>query len=176
MADNQQLENVPAQETTSQDQTATDLEALKAQVAALTAENADIKAASRKWEERAKANKDAAPQLGEMAEQLEAARKQAEETANELKAMQAAKARLDAVNQVAAETGVPAGVISAMKGSTVEELTQAAELVKQTMPLYPGSPNEGRKPGSVGQTKQDILNIKNDRARRKAILDNLNQF
>lgn len=139
-------------------------------------ENERLKREARKWEERAKANKNAAPKLDETQEQLANLQAKLEQFETENERMRAYQARREAVATVAANTNIPAAVIANMQGSTVEELTAAANVVKQSIPVYPTNPNDGRGGHVQGVTKDDVLSIKNDKERRRAILENLDKF
>lgn len=104
----------------------------------------DWKAQARKWEQRAKANSDAAARLKEMedaqkteqerlTESLTAAQQRAQEL--ELKA-----ARLE----VAAEKGLPKSSIKFLTGTTPEELAESAdELLELMKPDDPGPQRSG---------------------------------
>lgn len=146
-------------------------------------ENERLKREARKWEERAKANKNAAPildekqaKLAETQEQIANLQAKLEQFETENERMRAEQARREAVATVAANTNIPAAVIANMQGSTVEELTAAANVVKQSIPVYPTNPNDGRGGHVQGVTKDDVLSIKNDKERRRAILENLDKF
>ncbi len=105
----------------------------------------DWKAQSRKWEDRAKANRaelDAAN--ARFAESAGLAERVAELTA-ELDGFRAADARRALVADVARETGLSADVVADLSGATAEELTaQAQRIVSMTArPVYPVRTDDG---------------------------------
>lgn len=112
------------------------------------AQDTDWKAEARKWEERAKANKTAAEKLAE----IEEASKTAEQKAAER--LQAAEKRTVELEQkadraeVAAEKGVPIGLIS---GSTRAEMEASADaLIEFRDANSPGIPKPDPSQGAKG--------------------------
>jgi small-conductance mechanosensitive channel len=82
---------------------------------------------AREQETRAKANADAARKLQEIEDrdlsELDRAKKQAAESAAELESLR----RTSLQQQVALDKGIPADLVSALNGSTVEELAAHAD-------------------------------------------------
>ena len=125
----------------------------------------DWVAEARKWEQRAKDNKDAADRLAQLEEAsksdvqkaLDRAVK-AEKERDDLKAAeQARKDQADHDEQVkkwaeaaAKKTGVPA---NALKGNTEEEIKAHAELLASLMPRKGYVPNEGERPQGDGNSE-----------------------
>jgi hypothetical protein len=112
------------------------------------AQETDWKAEARKWEERAKANKTAAEKLAE----IEEASKTAEQKAAER--LQSAEKRAVELEQkadraeVAAEKGVPIGLIS---GSTRAEMEASADaLIEFRGASTPSSPKPDPSQGAKG--------------------------
>lgn len=98
----------------------------------LKTEETDWKAQSRKWEERAKANKEAAEELEKL---KEAQMSEQEKAAKHTKELEAKLAKYEAERQqhewcvqVAKKTGVPADLL---RGSTLDEVQAHAESIKQ---------------------------------------------
>lgn len=96
------------------------------------AEETDWKAQARKWEERAKANKDAAEELeklkeAQMSEQEKAA-KHTKELEAKLATYEAERQQHEWCVQVAKKTGVPADLL---RGSTLDEVQAHADSIKQ---------------------------------------------
>ena len=74
--------------------------------------------------------------------------------------------------EASASTGVPACVL---RGDTKEDVLAHAEAIKASMPVYPQVKEQGPAPGAP-MGKEQILQIKDARARKAAILANLDQF
>ena len=96
------------------------------------AEETDWKALARKWEERAKANKEAAEELEKL---KEAQMSEQEKAAKHTKELEAKLAKYEAERpqhewcvQVAKKTGVPADLL---RGSTLDEVQAHADSIKQ---------------------------------------------
>lgn len=96
------------------------------------AEETDWKALARKWEERAKANKEAAEELEKL---KEAQMSEQEKAAKHTKELEAKLAKYEADRQqhewcvqVAKKTGVPADLL---RGSTLDEVQAHADSIKQ---------------------------------------------
>lgn len=94
-------------------------------------ESTDWKAQARKWEERAKANKDAAERLAELEE---AQKTEEQKTAERLAALEAENEQYKQAEQiskwkqeVSSETEVPAELLA---GSTLEEIQEHAQRLK----------------------------------------------
>ena len=100
----------------------------------------DWKAEARKWEQRAKENKDAADELAKLKEasmtEQELAAKRAEETETQLRE---ATRKLN-VYEAAKTAGVAVELLERMKGDTPEEIAANAEFIKSATgaaPKYP---------------------------------------
>lgn len=95
-------------------------------------EDVDWKAMSRKWEERAKANKQAAEELEKLKEaqmsQQEKEAKHAKELEAELAQYKAEKQQAEWCRTVSKDTGIPADLL---RGSTLEEIQAHADSLKQ---------------------------------------------
>lgn len=139
----------------------------------------DWKAESRKWEERAKANSKAAEELEQLKASnqtdLDAANKRAEELEAELAQLKAINERQKTVNEVAAEIGVNAALLSRMSGNTEEDIRSNAQFLQSNIPIYPTVKDGGSAtPPSI--TKEQILAIENERERLQAIQNNIELF
>lgn len=122
-------------------------------------------------------------ELKERAARLEEAEARGkEELAGMTERAQAAEAERDELRHAAeveawkaeasASTGVPAAVL---RGDTREDVLAHAEAIKSSMPVYPQVQEQGPAPGAP-MGKAQILQIKDARARKAAILANLDQF
>lgn len=143
----------------------------------------DWKAMSRKWEDRAKSNKEEADQLREKAakwdeaqeagkselqrlqEQLEAAVAERDALAREKETAQWAK-------EVADEKHLPASVL---RGSTKEEMLAHADSILASGLSY-GSVPDGGESHTTTVTRESILAIKDQQQRLAAIKANLQLF
>lgn len=121
-------------------------------------------AESRKWEQRAKSNSEAAKRLAELedasktdAERLADVTKRAEDAEAELARYRHADERREWAGRVSEKTGVPVEVLSAMDADSEEALEKAAEPLKgyfersaapvvPTAGVQPQSPNAGKTP------------------------------
>ena len=139
----------------------------------LAKENEELKRLCRKWETRAKENKDAKPQLDEVMEQLKNLQSENEGFKSQLDEYVKEKERTELVNRVSVETGLPATVLNAMKADTEDELLEVAQLVKKTIPLYPTDVNDGSQHVDIKLSRAEIAKIKNPHEREKAILNNI---
>ena len=148
---------------------------IKAELERVMAELEKSKAESRKWEKRAKTNKDAAEKL----EQTEQQGKTVEERVAALEAenqkLKAEKARSEAVKEVAKATGIAETVIAYMQGETVDELMQAATAVKSSLKVYPVVP-QGTHPNPAAVTKESIEAIENPLERVRARAQNIELY
>ncbi len=142
-------------------------------VQSLMKEIDEVKRQARKWEERAKENKDAKPQLDEAKQQLDNLQKEYQTVKEQLDTYMKEKERNDLISRVSAETGLPASVIGAMKADTEEELLDVANMVKKNIPLYPQDVNDGAQHVDMKLSRAEIAKIKNPHEREKAILENL---
>lgn len=113
---------------------------------ATPAQGTDWKAEARKWEARAKENTSAAAKLAE----IEEANKTAEQkTAERLAAAEAKAAELElkaARAEVAAEKGVPMGLISGSNRAEMEAAADALIAFKGTTSSPRPDPSQGAKP------------------------------
>lgn len=105
------------------------------------AQETDWKAEARKWEDRAKANKEAADRLAAFEEsQKTEAQKQADalaEAQSKVKEYETREQVSAWKSEVATATGIPA---AALAGSTKEEIEAHAETLKSLIPKKPGGP------------------------------------
>ena len=136
-------------------------------------------AESRKWESRAKENREAAKRLAEMeeanksdAEKLADATKRAEEAEAKIAEYERAAERAEAIREVAAERGIDADILARMAGDTREEIEGNAEFIAAKLgelsgrPIYPSVVDAGHKPAPA-VTKADIEAIKDPMERLK---------
>lgn len=142
----------------------------------------DWKAEARKWEQRAKENKDASEKLKQLEEaqlsELEKAQKQAEEAKAEADRLRAEKVRDDAVKQAAKESGVDYELLTLMAGTSQEEIAANAELLKAkiaAVPKYPAIEDRGAQ-AKPALSASDILAIKNPTERLQRIAENADLF
>ncbi|MCI1984080.1 MAG: helicase [Bifidobacteriaceae bacterium] len=109
---------------------------------------------SRTWEKRAEANKTAVDEL----EKLKASQKSKDEETEKLRAQveetEAAKQRSEWAKQVSEETGVPA---NALKGSTLEELQEHAEVLKPLIFPTPKVGDPGKQPDNKSGDERGFL-------------------
>lgn len=124
---------------------------------------------ARKWEERAKANKDAAGKLDGEAKRADEAEAALAKAGAEL----AAANRELAVIKAAAEAGVSADVLGRMKGETAEEIAENARILAESMPArpadpYPDIPDGGRRAAVPKVTADQIREIRDPRERIRA--------
>lgn len=135
-------------------------------------------AESRKWEARAKENKDAAKRLAEMedasktdAEKLADAEKRAEDAEAKVAEYERKAKRAGIVAEVAAAKGVDADWLDHMAGDTREEIEANAAFIASKLagtPIYPNVPDNGAGKGSPGMTPEEIEKIKDPMARLHA--------
>ena len=135
------------------------------------------KAESRKWEARAKENREKAEKWDEAEAagkgELERAQADAEAARAEAEAANAELSRMRAASAVSAETGVPAALLH---GSTEEEMRSEASAIMayaRTAPAYPA--DKGGASGG-GPTKSSIESIKDPAARLRARAENINLY
>jgi len=126
----------------------------------------ELKAKAAKFDEAEEASKS---ELQKATERAEALQKQLDEM---VKADSSRKLK----EQIAAETGIPASVL---RGETEEELRAHAEAIlsfaKPGQPTYPNV-RDGGENHTPSANKDDILAIKDDRKRLKAIKENIELF
>jgi len=116
------------------------------------AQDTDWKAEARKWEQRAKANKDAAARLQELED---AQKSEQEKLAEKLTVTEkrAVEAELRAARlEVATSKGLPMASVKFLTGNTPDELAASADellgLLKQDEPEPSGRPKERLKGGA----------------------------
>lgn len=154
-------------------------------VESLQAELAKVRAESRKWEKRAKENKDAALRIAEIegAQQasqsdVEEAKAQAQAAIAELEAMKEAKRREDSIRAVAKAVGVDADLLSMMAGDSDEEIQANAAVLQEKLAnlrKYPDV-NDAGGVDAPTVTKESIASIKNPNERFEAIKQNVSLF
>lgn len=154
-------------------------------VESLQAELAKAKAESRKWEKRAKENKDAAIRIAELEDEhktsqtdVEEAKAKAEAAIAELEAMKEAKRREDTIKAVAQAVGVDADLLSLMSGNSDEDIQANAAVLHQKLAnlrKYPDVNDSGGVDAPV-VTKESIASIKNPNERFEAIKQNVDLF
>lgn len=138
----------------------------------------DWKAQARKWEERAKANKDKADLWDaqqQAAPTVEALQAQIDEMRQAQAQAEKAAERTRALMEVSQATGVPADLL---KGETAEELAASAQLVNdfvaRKQPGYPSDKGGGSNGAAV--TRESIESIKDPAARIKARAEHIDLY
>lgn len=138
----------------------------------------DWKAQARKWEERAKANKDKADLWDaqqQAAPTVEALQAQIDEMKQAQAKAEKAAERTRALMEVSQATGVPADLL---KGETAEELSASAQLVNdfvaRKQPGYPSDKGGGSNGAAV--TRESIESIKDPAARIKARAEHIDLY
>lgn len=131
-------------------------------------------AQSRKWEQRAKENKDAAAKLSELedasktdAEKLADAVKRAESAEQRLAEYERAAERAGTVADIAAETGVDADWLGRMAGDTAEEIRANADFLASKLSgaaVYPSVTDNGAGK-RAGITREQIEAIRDPKER-----------
>lgn len=172
-----------AEETTSQN-------AAQQTDGAQTHQETDWKAEARKWEQRAKENKDAADELAALKAEkakkdeaeksdLQKALETAEKANAELQAMKAAKKRADLIKAAAKSHAVDEELLSLMAGDSADEIEANAKTLKakiDAIPKYPNVKDGGGQNTNNRLSKEDILKIKNPREQLRAAAQNLDAF
>lgn len=138
----------------------------------------DWKAQARKWEERAKANKDKADLWDaqqQAAPTVEALQAQIDEMRQAQAQAEKAAERARTLMEVSQATGVPADLL---KGETAEELSASAQLVNdfvaRKQPGYPSDKGGGSNGAAV--TRESIESIKDPAARIKARAEHIDLY
>ncbi len=138
----------------------------------------DWKAQARKWEERAKANKDKADLWDaqqQAAPTVEALQAQIDEMKQAQAQAEKAAERARTLMEVSQATGVPADLL---KGETAEELEASAKLVNdfvaRKQPGYPSDKGGGSNGAAV--TRESIEAIKDPAARIKARAEHIDLY
>lgn len=109
--------------------------------------------------------------------ELQKAIERAEKAEKAVNAYQAEAARNAAVNAIAAATGVDAAILGMMRGDTETEIQANADALKKrfdALPKYPNVHDNGSSGGGSTLTRADIMGIKDDKERLKAIKENIN--
>lgn len=156
----------------------------KAEYEKAMAERDKLVAQSRKWEERAKANKakaDKADQMEEAsktdAEKLSDAVKRAEKAESKLREYEAKAERDGIVREVAEAKGVDRELLSRMSGDDRESVEANADWLKaklESIPKYPTVDDNGGKTPPV--TIEQIEAIKDPAQRIKARAQHINLY
>ena len=150
----------------------------------------DWKAEARKWEQRAKENKDAADKLvaieAEQAKKEEAEKsdlqkaiEKADKANAELEAMKAEKKRADLIKATAKSYEVDEELLSMMAGDSKDEIETNAKTLKSkigSLPKYPNVNDRGGQGESSRPTKKEILEIKNPKEQLRVAAQNLDAF
>ena len=136
------------------------------------------KAQARKNETAMKANR---KELEALKAQLQGSKTVEERLAaleGENAALKAAGARADAVRAVARATGVGESIVAALNGADEAALTAQANAIAEAYraPSAPMADEAGRKPAAAQATRGDIRAIKDKKARRAAIAENIELF
>ena len=143
------------------------------------AEYDKVLAQSRKWEDRAKRNSDAARRLAELedasktdAERLADATKRAESAEARLAELERRAERAALVEEVAAAKGVDAEWLGRMTGDTREEIEANADFVAGRLgsaPIYPSVPdNGGGKGAHITREQIEAIRDPKERVRMRA--------
>ena len=129
------------------------------------AEYEKVLAQSRKWEQRSKANADAAKKLAELedstktdAEKLAEAQKRADEAEAKVAEFERRAERAAIVAEVAAAKGVDAEWLGRMSGDTREEVEANAAYIASKLsgsPIYPSVTDNGQKKTPQKKSTQD---------------------
>lgn len=102
---------------------------------------------SRKWEERAKANKGKADKWDELSAGSDSIEERIAALESENKAMKDAKSRQELVAKVAAATGLPESLVATLNGEDEEALTAQAKAIADLKPKgAPQAPEAGKFP------------------------------
>lgn len=149
------------------------------------AEYEKVLAQSRKWEQRAKENKDAAKRLAELedstktdAERLADANKRAESAEARLAEYERRAERAAVVAEIAAEKGVDSEWLARMAGDTREEVEANADFIAGRLagaPVYPSVADNGGKM-AVGITREQIEAIKDPKERVQMRAKHINLY
>lgn len=132
----------------------------------------DWKAEARKWEQRAKENRDAANAAKVDSERLAELERRLSEAEQRNAQMEQEKAELEWRRAASEATGVPADVL---RGATAEEVMEHARAIKAVGFSYPAQhePHNAAKPSA---SKDEILAIKDSAKRLEAIRANIDLF
>lgn len=106
-----------------------------------------LKAESRKWEDRSKQNKAKADKLDELMAGSDSIEERIAALEAENKAMRDAEARRALVAKVAASTGLSESIVATLSGADEEALTAQAQAIADLRPKgAPSAPEAGRFP------------------------------
>ncbi len=136
------------------------------------------KKTSREWESKCKENKN---NLSKLQQQNESQLSESEKLQKRLEALEkdcAEKNRLIDVARQAKEHGVNSDVLSRMNGSTLEEISENAQMLKKAMEAqsnYSATP-DGGEAKATPISKAEILEMKDDKERLKAIQEHIDLF
>ena len=157
-------------------------------------EEADWKAASRKWEKRAKdsnrENKQLKADLDALQKQLDGYETKAKDDAakeqsaseqldalkGELERMKAERERETLAREIAKKANVSAEVLVRMQGDTEEEIEANAKLLAETSKTRWPEVKDGGHQKAPGKSKEEILAIKNPTERVREIARNIAAF
>ena len=138
-----------------------------------------VKAESRKWESRSKAN---AKELESLKKQPAADRTVEDRLAAleaENESLKASAARASLVDSVAKATGLDRSIVAVLNGADEDTLTEQAQAIaSQLKPRAsaPAVPEAGKKAKPGKPSKQDILKIEDPKERKAAIAANIDLF
>lgn len=121
------------------------------------AEAAALKEASRKWESRAKANKQAADERDALRAELDRVKAEASEVRAKAEKAEREQQLARWKDEVAADMGVPA---RALRGDTLEDLTAHGEVLKEALAATrrgPYVPNAGDQPAGGASPEKNFL-------------------
>lgn len=114
-----------------------------------------LKADSRKWEQRAKDNKEKADKWDATTKGNESVEDRIAALEAENEAMKAAEARRALVSQVAKETGLSEAIVASLSGTDLETLTEQAKPIAALKPKgAPNVPEAGKFPRGAQKKMQ----------------------
>lgn len=117
-----------------------------------------LKAESRKWEERSKANKAKADQLDKLMAGNNSVEERIAALEAENKAMKDARARQELVAKVATETELPESLVASLNGEDEESLMEQAKAIANLKPKgAPNVPEAGKFPRDEKKGSGDWL-------------------
>lgn len=142
----------------------------KALAEKLQADLDKVRANSRKWESRSKANAEKAKLYDEASDKAATVEERLAKLEDENKALKAQRGRAQAVSKAAKATGVDEALVGMLSGSDEKELTAQAKAFAAAMKTagYPVVPDEGPHGSAGGLTEEDVANIKNPSERVRA--------
>ena len=114
-----------------------------------------LKADSRKWEQRAKDNKEKADKWDATTKGNESVEERIAALEAENEAMKAAEARRALVSQVAKDTGLSESIVGSLSGADLDTLTEQAKAVANLKPKgAPSVPEAGKFPRGKADSDQ----------------------